>query len=214
MLKNNLQTLRKQRGYSQETLAEKLNVVRQTVSKWEKGLSVPDAELLQRLAEIFEVSVGELLGEDLPSEPAEPAENEIARQLALLNDRLAEQSARSKQHKRHVRSFLLAVGIGIVVSIALYLVTVILFGTVTHSDEVLKVTSVTCELDGETYDYSVVYDENYQIRYAGGDAFIANHVNTEQYSDANILLAQIEDYFTEHGGEYEEVVTKRYEDNN
>jgi len=47
MLGENLKTLRKQRGMSQEILAQQLGVVRQTVSKWEKGLSVPDAELLK-----------------------------------------------------------------------------------------------------------------------------------------------------------------------
>ena len=46
MLSDNIRTLRKQKGYSQETLAERLHIVRQTVSKWEKGVSVPDAELL------------------------------------------------------------------------------------------------------------------------------------------------------------------------
>ena len=49
MFSENLKTLRKQKGYTQEELAARLNVVRQTVSKWEKGLSVPDAELLLRL---------------------------------------------------------------------------------------------------------------------------------------------------------------------
>ena len=58
----NLKTLRKQKGFSQEELATRLHVVRQTISKWEKNLSVPDADTLIRLAEILEVSVSELLG--------------------------------------------------------------------------------------------------------------------------------------------------------
>ena len=52
MLSENLKNLRKAKGLSQEELAIKLNVVRQTVSKWEKGLSVPDSEMLIRLAEV------------------------------------------------------------------------------------------------------------------------------------------------------------------
>lgn len=55
-------TLRKQKGFSQEELATRLHVVRQTISKWEKNLSVPDADTLIRLAEILEVYVSELLG--------------------------------------------------------------------------------------------------------------------------------------------------------
>lgn len=61
MFGENLKMLRKQKGFSQEELAARLHVVRQTISKWEKGLSVPDAEMLIRLAEILEVSVSELL---------------------------------------------------------------------------------------------------------------------------------------------------------
>ena len=63
MLNENLKQLRKSKGLSQEELAIRLNVVRQTISKWEKGLSVPDADMLIKIADIFEVSVSELLGE-------------------------------------------------------------------------------------------------------------------------------------------------------
>ena len=62
MLNENLKQLRKSKGLSQEELAIRLNVVRQTISKWEKGLSVPDADMLIKIADIFEVSVSELLG--------------------------------------------------------------------------------------------------------------------------------------------------------
>lgn len=66
--------------------------------------------------------------------------------------------------------------------------------------KVLTTITLECELDGETYIYGVTYDENYQIITAGGDAWIANHVETERYSDANIMIAQIEDYFKDRGG--------------
>ena len=62
MFQDNLKTLRKNKGYTQEELASRLKVVRQTISKWEKGLSVPDAEMLLKIADEFEVSVSELLG--------------------------------------------------------------------------------------------------------------------------------------------------------
>ena len=62
MLNENLKQLRKSKGLSQEELAIRLNVVRQTISKWEKGLSVPDADMLIKIADIFEVSVSELIG--------------------------------------------------------------------------------------------------------------------------------------------------------
>ena len=53
MLKENIKSIRKSRGLSQEELAIKLNVVRQTISKWEQGLSVPDSEMLISISEVL-----------------------------------------------------------------------------------------------------------------------------------------------------------------
>ena len=63
MLNENIKKLRKSKGLSQEELAIKLNVVRQTVSKWENGLSVPDSSMLIALADELDTSVAVLLGE-------------------------------------------------------------------------------------------------------------------------------------------------------
>lgn len=93
MLSENLKSLRKQRGLSQEDLAARLNVVRQTVSKWEKGLSVPDAQLLMKLAEILDVSVAELLGGKICDSGNE---NEIADQLAQINEQLVIKNRRTR----------------------------------------------------------------------------------------------------------------------
>lgn len=90
----NLKTLRKEKGLSQEELASQLHVVRQTVSKWEKCLSVPDASLLVKLAEILEVSVSTLLGEKVESTIGE---NELAEQLEKLNAQIFENSRRRKR---------------------------------------------------------------------------------------------------------------------
>ena len=62
MLCENIKAIRKSKGLSQEELAIKLNVVRQTISKWEQGLSVPDADMLISLSEAFETPVSTLLG--------------------------------------------------------------------------------------------------------------------------------------------------------
>ena len=70
MFGENLKTLRKQKGFSQEELAARLHVVRQTVSKWEKGLSVPDADALIRLAKVLEVSVSVAAGCEDRKRPA------------------------------------------------------------------------------------------------------------------------------------------------
>ena len=81
MLAENIKTLRKQKGFSQEEVAARLNVVRQTVSKWEKGLSIPDTETTMRLAELFGVSVSELIGEEIKEDHSA----DVAEQLSRLN---------------------------------------------------------------------------------------------------------------------------------
>ena len=65
MLSENIKSLRKAKGLSQEELAIKLNVVRQTLSKWETGLSVPDCDMLIKLAEELDTTVSVLLGENV-----------------------------------------------------------------------------------------------------------------------------------------------------
>ena len=94
MFGENLKNLRKQKGLSQEELAERLHIVRQTVSKWEKGLSVPDADFLIRIAEIFETSVSTLLGDTI-----EPSNDKsiVAEKLEQLNTLLAERNRRSRR---------------------------------------------------------------------------------------------------------------------
>ena len=96
MLQENLKILRTQKGMSQEELADRLNVVRQTVSKWEKGLSVPDSEMLIRIADVFEVSVGELLGETIQPQPEKSELQQLSEKLENLNAMMAERNARSK----------------------------------------------------------------------------------------------------------------------
>ena len=92
MFSENLKTLRKNKGLSQEELAIRLNVVRQTVSKWEKGLSVPDADTLVRLADILEESVSVLLGATIKNEKEM---NDIAEQLSRVNEQLAIRNRRA-----------------------------------------------------------------------------------------------------------------------
>ena len=71
MLSENIRAIRKSKGLSQEELAVKLNVVRQTISKWEQGLSVPDSDMLIALSEVLETPVSTLLGEKVAEEEAD-----------------------------------------------------------------------------------------------------------------------------------------------
>ena len=198
MLSDNIKILRKKKGYSQETLAEQLHVVRQTISKWEKGISVPDAVMLDRMAELFEVPVSVLLGGGLEVEEEQPSElNEIAQQLAVLNDQLVQQAVRRRKVIRYAF-------VGVFAAIFVLIGTAIGLRVYTESqlrDEAsLRTVRYECTLDGESYVYEASYNSQYQILYEGGDAWISNHVRPEQYEDVNVLSAQMQDYFEEKGG--------------
>ena len=106
MFGENLKTLRKQKGFSQEELATRLHVVRQTISKWEKNLSVPDADTLIRLAEILEVSVSELLGAKIENENTA---SDVAAQLSRINEQLAIKNRRSRRIWKIVAIILAAI---------------------------------------------------------------------------------------------------------
>ena len=95
MLSKNLKIFRKRKGLTQENVAETLNVVRQTISKWEKGISVPDADMLIKLAEILDVSVIELIGSDVTDEKNEDM---IAVELARVVEQLASRNRRSQKY--------------------------------------------------------------------------------------------------------------------
>lgn len=91
MLNENIKKLRKSKGLSQEELAIKLNVVRQTVSKWENGLSVPDSDMLITLADELDTSVSVLLGESV-MEPMTDDLKAISEKLEVINLQLAKRS--------------------------------------------------------------------------------------------------------------------------
>ena len=103
MLKDNLKTLRKNKGLSQEELSIKLHVVRQTVSKWESGLSVPDAEMLITISEIFETPVNEILGESIEEKEKNDLKV-ISEKLEVINEQL---SMQQKRKRKRIVNFLI-----------------------------------------------------------------------------------------------------------
>ena len=116
MFSENLKALRKQKGFSKEELATRLHVARQKISKWEKNLSVPDADTLIRLAEILEVSVSELLGEKIENENAT---SDVAEQLSRINEQLAIKNRRSRRIWKII-SIILAVIVLVNIFIAIF----------------------------------------------------------------------------------------------
>lgn len=197
MFQDNLKTIRKEKGFTQESLAIELHVVRQTVSKWEKGLSVPDAEMLQKLSEVLETPVARLLGAELPKEEAQ--RNEIAEQLAKINEQLAIKNRRSRRVLKTV----------IIILAVLVLLPVVLFPLLRFTRKAVVSTeerqpagtvSFVCELDGKEYPCELEYDANYHILSLMEDFYISDHLDLSQYTDANEYAAHLFDWFREHGG--------------
>ena len=136
MFGENLKAMRKAKGYTQQELAIKLNVVRQTVSKWEKGLSVPDADILVKIADVLDTDVSVLLGKEVKDGESK---DEVALQLAKISEQLAIKNRKSKRIWK-------AVGI-ILLVIIVFNILLIIFGSSTSksiSNEV-EVSAVQAE---------------------------------------------------------------------
>jgi putative transcriptional regulator len=121
MFSENLKALRKEKGFSQEQLATRLSVVRQTISKWEKGISVPDAEMLIQLADVLEVEVSDLLGEKIEIAEGQSEMDALALELAKLNELLVVYGNKASDLKKKV---------GILIAVILLVIFVCaIFGT-------------------------------------------------------------------------------------
>ena len=119
MLKDNIRTLRKQKGLSQEELSIKLNVVRQTISKWEQGLSVPDSEMLISISKELDTSVSTLLGENISDNNSDKLKN-ISEKLEVINLQLAKR----KENKRKICHWIF-ISISIVLLITFILLVIL-----------------------------------------------------------------------------------------
>lgn len=136
MFHENLKTMRKAKGYTQEELAIKLNVVRQTVSKWEKGLSVPDADVLCKIADVLDTDVSTLLGEAII---AETDKNAVAQQLAKINEQLAMKNQRSKTIWKVIVVILCIIVIFYILAIVVFSVISSKDITDSHSENVIEI---------------------------------------------------------------------------
>lgn len=175
--------LRKKNNLSQEELAEKVGVARQTISKWEIGDTTPDINQVKIISKIFNISVDELVDNDINSVIVEKVSN--TEKLAGITIKI-----------------LKVFGIMLIVFITLILLFVIIFMVdMPRNDyDIVGRTKISCNLDNEKYEYEAEYNKNYLVINSGGDAYIMNHTDIESYEDVNKIVAHIEDYFKDHGG--------------
>ena len=119
MLNENIKAIRKSKGLSQEERAVRLHVVRQTISKWEQGLSVPDSDMLISISEVLETPVSTLLGETVTAPKADDLKA-ISEKLEIINLQLAQRKT-TRRKMLHWLFLSLCAVIGIISAVLIVL---------------------------------------------------------------------------------------------
>lgn len=175
--------LRKKNNLSQEELAEKVGVARQTISKWEIGDTTPDINQVKIISKIFNISIDELVDND-------------------INNVIVEKISNTEKLAGITIKILKVLGVMIIVFIVLIFLFVIFFmvDNPRKDYDIVGRTKISCQLNNDEYVYEAEYNKNYQVINSGGDAYIINHTDIDSYEDVNKIIAHIEDYFNDHGG--------------
>jgi len=139
MLAENLKKIRKDKGYTQEILAEKLNVVRQTVSKWEKGLSLPDVDMLSKIANVLETDVNILLDGQITTTD----QSEIVKQLAKINEQL---TIKNRRYKKTMKTIAIILLIIVIFGILLVILNIGTFISISNSETTTTVETMIKEV--------------------------------------------------------------------
>ena len=178
-----IMNLRKKNGLSQEELAEKIDVARQTISKWELGETSPDIKQAKKLARIFKVSLDELTDND-------------------IKDILVEKTSNTEKLAGIILKLMKFMIVFIIAVPFLLIVLRIVFKNIYeyNSGRLMNV-SISCTLHDEKYGYEFVYYENTgQIKEAGGDGYLINITDADIYEDAYQALDKINAYVKNNGG--------------
>ena len=180
---NKILELRKKANLSQEELAEKVGVTRQTISKWELEETSPDIAQAKKISQIFKVSLDELVNNDTQTILVEKVSNTEKLSTIILK----------------------LLRILFIITITVLILGIVCFGIsrIKKAEDrtIMGKFSIECKLNNEEYFYEIEYNKNYQVINCGGDDFIANHIDLDKYENANQMVAHIEDYFKDHGGE-------------
>ncbi len=177
--------LRKKSGMSQEKLAEKLDVARQTISKWELGETAPDLKQSKELSKLFNVSLDEMVGNDVRDVLVEKTSN-TERLAGLI-----------------LKMIKVVVVLIIVVPIVMIVLRIAFKADYERRSGRLVNTSIMCKIHDESYSYDFSYYETTGlIREAGGDSYLSNVVDINS-NDAYRALDRIDAYAKDRGGSCE-----------
>ena len=190
----NIMNLRKKNGLSQEELAGKIGVARQTISKWELGETSPDLKQSKELSKIFNISLDELTNNDIKEVLVEKTSN--TEKLASLILKL-------------IKFIIIFI---IVVPILLISLRIVFKNINEKNAGRLMSVSVECTLHNETYGYEFIYYETTgEIKEAGGDGYLANITDVSKYNDAYQAINIIDAYVKNNGGTCKISEAKPYE---
>ena len=191
-----IMVLRKKNGFSQEELAEKLGVARQTISKWELGETSPDLKQAKELSKIYNVSLDELTDND-------------------IKNILVEKTSNTEKLAGLILKLIKFIVIFIIVLPIILITLRIIFKNIhfNNSGRLMNV-MVECTLHDESYGYEFNYYETTgEIKEAGGDGYLANITDIDKYSNAYQALDVIDSYVKNNGGTCKKSETKPANDN-
>lgn len=182
-LGENILKLRKDSNLSQEQLAEKIDVTRQTISNWELGETSPNPEQLKLLSKELNVSIDELLNNDLKSVLVEKVSN--TEKLAGLIIRI-----------------LKIIGILFVIYLVIAIFSIIFFGNIktTKVEKLDQTIHLECTLNDKTYNYLIESDNEDNILDSSGSDYIASIIKDKKFNKGKVLVEYIESFFKDNGG--------------
>lgn len=176
--------LRKANKLSQETLAEKINVTRQTISNWELGETSPNPEQLKKLSNIFRVSIDGLLDNN-------------------TDEILIEKISNTEKLAGIIIKILKVIGIIFIVLFIIDFIALILFSITKTSNDIYNektIVTLECELNNEKYNYKISYDNDDNIIDYSGSEYIDNIIKDKVFEYGSSMIQYIESYFIDNGG--------------
>lgn len=185
-LGENILELRKKKGLSQEQLGEKINVTRQTISNWELNETSPNPEQLKLLSSVLEVSIDDLLDNDIKSTMESKISN--TEKLAGL-----------------ILKILKVMGVLILIFLIFIIFSLIIFNSNKSSNVVVeketRMVDLECKLDNNDYNYSVEFDKDDNIINVAGSDFINSVIDNKKFDKRKALVQYVDTYFKDNGGQ-------------
>ena len=184
-LGNKILQLRKKNGLSQEQLGEVVDVTRQTISNWELGETSPNPEQLKLLSKALNVSIDELLNNDVKSVIIDKVSN--TEKLAGI-----------------IIKILKVIGILFVIYFIICILAIFLFNVEKESStETItsnQTTQLECTIDNKTYRYMIETDSDDNLIEASGSKYIENILTNKKFNRGKIMIEYINSYFKDNGG--------------